>query len=75
MPTDTHECIATHCVACCPTARGYSEGYSDAKSLYNLLSFDDKSSRAIGFLLIAVVGIAIGLIISEVKHERAKRMG
>jgi len=34
-PTVDHECIADHCVACCPTAQGYSAGFADAKSFYN----------------------------------------
>jgi len=30
-----HVCVAEHCVACCPTAQGYSAGFSDAKTWYS----------------------------------------
>lgn len=30
-----HVCVAEHCVSCCPTAQGYSAGFSDAKSFYS----------------------------------------
>lgn len=35
MATDVdHVCVAEHCVSCCPTAQGYSAGFTDAKSFY-----------------------------------------
>lgn len=33
--TVDHVCVAEHCVACCPTAQGYSAGFADAKAWYS----------------------------------------
>lgn len=30
-----HECVADHCVACCPVARSYSEGFEAGKTIYS----------------------------------------
>lgn len=29
-----HECVADHCIACCPVARSYSDGFESAKMIY-----------------------------------------
>lgn len=75
MDTNTHECVATHCVACCPTAKGYSEGYGDAKALYGTLSMDDKARVMAVAMLIAVIAICIlFVLVREARRERNSRM-
>lgn len=60
-----HTCVADHCVACCPTAQGYSAGFADAKSFYGsearmrLLDGPSIELIIIAVLLVFVAGLVI----------------
>lgn len=53
-----HVCVADHCIACCPTARGYSDGYEAAKLFYSTKSVDDKT-RVVMIALILIVAVTV----------------
>lgn len=60
-----HQCVADHCVACCPVARSYSEGYEQARSFYlDFTPVDHGDSGRVLFtlaLLFAVVVLTVRL--------------
>lgn len=72
MATDVdHVCVADHCVACCPTAQGYSAGFNDAKSWYS----SERGMRLldgppIELLIILTLLIACAMLVYKIRGMR-----
>lgn len=64
--TNTHECVAEHCVVCCPAARAYSDGVQVGKDLYTQ---DEHEVR----LTAQGVGLAAGIIVAGIMSTLALR--
>jgi hypothetical protein len=68
--TLNHECVADHCVACCPVARSYSDGFEQAKDIFSQplprLHLDP-------VLLVAICGVVMMLLYIRTERRRANR--
>lgn len=57
-----HTCVADHCVACCPTAQGYSSGFNDARAWFG----NEHRMRLLDGPRIELLIIALLIIVSVV---------
>lgn len=65
-----HECASIHCVACCPRAQGYDDGFEFARKMYGTrVTFTPPTWV---YLVLAIVIVATVAVILQVrKHDSA----
>lgn len=69
MNTVDHVCVADHCIACCPNAQGYSQGYADAKSFYSMSNHLEHVERHA--VLVAVILLVTLAVLWKVHKDHA----
>lgn len=67
-----HECASIHCVACCPRAQGYDDGFEFARKMYGTnLRFGPEPWVLITIALIVVMAVVITLQLRRKHDDRA----
>ena len=67
-----HTCVAEHCVACCPTAQGYSSGFADAKSFYhteNQMRLMDVPFTVTTLVTTAILAVVLVFIVRNLQRR------
>lgn len=62
-PRVDHECVADHCLVCCPRAQGWNDGYESARQIYKtesrmrLLDADAIMGPLVVFVIILTIAL------------------